>query len=86
MLLEFSYTFECLDGFKYTRNTPEEIIEVFNDTLTALQSDEKKGIISALSHTDATVKDYFVSGQITFLCGGKFMLYVLGTKVTKIER
>lgn len=86
MKLELTYIFECPGGFKYVRNTPEEIISVFNENLQAIINDEKEcnGRLVLLDSVLDTSGD-FPKGRISIFCDGKIMHYELKTTVKRLN-
>lgn len=85
MKLELTYIFECQGGFKVVRNTPEEIISVFNENYNAIKEDAKEcNITNINSFVDHTNK-YFPKGSISFYLNGEFYRYELRTEVKQLN-
>lgn len=84
MNLELTYIFECPGGFKYVRNTPQEIIKVFKENLEALKMNAKecKQIKDIYSFLDE--HKYMPIGYIEFWINDKYMRYELRTEVKQL--
>lgn len=71
MKAKITYKFSCKDGFTFNRNTLEDIIDKFNESVETLERDQKEGRISALCHACNITHDYIVDGFVVFRVGGK---------------
>ena len=87
MKLELTYIFECPGGFKFVRNTPEEIISVYNENLQAIINHERecKGSIILLSNILDNKNHYLPKGYISILCKGRNIKYELRTEVKQLN-
>lgn len=93
MKLNLTYTFTTRGGFTITRDNPEEIVKVFNDTNKELQAiasdynrmnpDKERATVD--SYLDARNK-YFPDGSITLYIDGDYMFYRLRTKAEVINQ
>lgn len=84
MKAEITYEFSCKDGFTFNRNTLKDIIDKFNETVEALERDQKKGRISKLCRACIITHDYIVDGFVVFRVDGKLMKYELKTIIREI--
>ena len=84
MKLELSYIFECPGGFKYVRNTPEEIISVFNENYNAIKEDAKENNRITDLNSFIYKNGYFPEGSISFYIDKKYMWYKLRTEVKQL--
>lgn len=93
MKLNLSYTFTTRGGFTITRETPEEILQEFNDCYKELQGiandhnrmNPGKPRATVNSYLDATNK-YFPDGSITLHIDGEYKFYRLRTKAEVINQ
>jgi hypothetical protein len=82
MVVQIDYVFECQDGFKYVRNTFEEIKEIVDKNYKALQEIASNGdsvnMVFDYSHK------YFPSARISACIGGVWKYYTLRTEAKEI--
>ena len=84
MNVNIKYIFECKDGFKFERETPEEIIRIMQESYDAL----KKIAIGKgdfCNYFVDTTNEYFPKGSICFSIDGTYMVYTLKTELTQIK-
>ena len=84
MVIQVIYIFECKDGFKFIRDTFEEIKKIVDDNYKALQDMAKDG--DSVSMTMDYNNKYFPSASISACIGGTWKFYTLRTEVLEMKR
>lgn len=89
MKAEIKYIFECKGGFKYIRDTKEDILQVVNDNYEALKElcSERK------SHGDDcwcnmfldTTGGVIIRGSITTKIDNTWQFYEIRTEINEIQ-
>ena len=84
MNVNIKYIFERKDGFKFERETPEEIIRIMQENYDALKK-IATGIGDFCNHFIDTTNEYFPKGSICACIDGTYMVYTLKTEITQIK-
>jgi len=82
MKIEIKYIFECKDGFKFVRDTFDEIRQIVDDNYRALQDIARDG--DSVNMTMDYNNKYFPKASISACIGGTWKFYELRTEVTEI--
>ena len=83
MNVKLTYVFETKDGFRYERETPEEIIKIVEENYKALKRIAKDG--DSVNMTTDYRNRYFPSATISACIQGTWRYYHLRTEVTEIK-
>lgn len=84
MKVELSYIFECANGFKYTRSTPEEIKEIVKSNCDALQelaTGENDFVNKFIDNTNPL----FLRGSVTTRISDVWQFYTIRTEAKVID-
>ena len=84
MNVNIKYIFECKDGFKFERETPEEIIRIMQENYDALKKIATGNGDFCNYFIDAS-NEYFPKGTICASIDGTYMIYTLKTEITPIK-
>ena len=83
MKVQLTYVFETKDGFRYERETPEEIKEIVVQNYIALKNIVKDG--DPLSMIKDYTNEYMPKATISCCINGTWKYYDLRTEVKPIE-
>ena len=83
MKVDIKYIFECKDGFRFVRDTFEEIRQIVDENYNALKDIAKDGD-SVNMYRDYNNK-YFPNASISACIQGTWKFYNLRTEITEIQ-